>query len=97
MRRRAGARFALVSLYSLFGLRAGLMWIVSLPVQVAQLAPTPDHLTWLDGLGALLWAVGISFETGARDGMTALTALRTPCPRSRSRAGTRLSPPPRGQ
>lgn len=62
MRRRAGARFALVSLYSVFGLQAALMWIVSLPVQVAQLGPTPDHLTWLDGFGALLWAVGITFE-----------------------------------
>jgi len=39
-----------------------LMWIVSLPVQVAHTSPLPAQLTWLDGLGALLWLIGISFE-----------------------------------
>jgi steroid 5-alpha reductase family enzyme len=63
MRRRHGARFWIVSLYMVFGLQAGLMWIVSLPVQVAQLAPTPDHLTGLDAAGALLWALGFAFES----------------------------------
>lgn len=63
MRRHHGERFALVSLVTVFGLQAVLMWIVSLPVQVAQMSPMPAHLTWLDGAGALLWALGLGFET----------------------------------
>lgn len=63
MRRQHGERFWLASLYMVFGLQAALMWIVSLPVQVAQLGPTPDHLTALDGLGAVLWALGLTFES----------------------------------
>jgi steroid 5-alpha reductase family enzyme len=63
MRRRHGGRFSLVSLYMVFGMQAGLMWIVSLPVQIAQLGATPDRFTWLDGAGALLWVVGVLFES----------------------------------
>jgi steroid 5-alpha reductase family enzyme len=62
MRARYGERFPLVSLYLVFGLQGALMWIVSLPIQVAQSSPTPEHLTWLDVTGALLWAVGLGFE-----------------------------------
>ena len=62
MRRRHGERFSVVSLYSVFGLQGLLMWIVSLPVQVAAMAPTPARLTWLDGLGVALWTVGLFFE-----------------------------------
>jgi steroid 5-alpha reductase family enzyme len=36
MRRRYGERFAVVSLYLVFGLQGVLMWIVSLPVQLGQ-------------------------------------------------------------
>ncbi|HUI26068.1 MAG TPA: DUF1295 domain-containing protein [Candidatus Kryptonia bacterium] len=63
MRRRHGQRFPIVSLYSVFGLQGALMWIVSLPVQVAAMARTPSSLTWLDGLGGALWAIGLFFET----------------------------------
>ena len=63
MRRRYGARFPLVSLGLVFGLQALLMWIVSLPVQVAQVQDTPSGLTALDVLGATLWAVGLAFES----------------------------------
>jgi steroid 5-alpha reductase family enzyme len=62
MRARHGDRFAIVSLYLVFGLQGVLMWIVSLPLQVAQIAPGPDHLTWLDAAGAALWAVGFGCE-----------------------------------
>ena len=62
MRKRHGARFALVSLYMVFGLQGVLMWVVSLPVQVAQFSPLPSRLTWFDALGALLWAIGLLFE-----------------------------------
>jgi steroid 5-alpha reductase family enzyme len=63
MRRRLGALFPLVSLGGVFGLQAVLMWIVSLPVQVAALAVTPTALGVLDALGATLWAVGFLFES----------------------------------
>lgn len=62
MRARHGDRFPLVSLYLVFGLQGVLMWIVSLPLQIAQASPVPPHLTWLDAAGAALWAVGFAFE-----------------------------------
>jgi steroid 5-alpha reductase family enzyme len=61
MRRRFGARFPLVSLVSVFLLQAALVWIVSLPVQAAILAPDRP-LTRLDALGAALWLFGLLFE-----------------------------------
>ena len=62
MRARHGARFSLVSLYLVFGLQGALMWLVSLPVQIAQLSPLPGRLTWVDGCGAVVCLVGILFE-----------------------------------
>jgi steroid 5-alpha reductase family enzyme len=62
MRRRWGERFPVISLVTVFGLQGALMWIVSLPVQAAQAATAPDALTWVDGLGVVLWLVGFSFE-----------------------------------
>jgi len=44
-------------------LQGALMWIVSLPLQVAQTSPLPARLTWLDTVATLLWAVGFIFET----------------------------------
>lgn len=63
MRRHHGERFAWVSLYTVFGLQGAVMWIVSLPVQMAQIAPTPSHWTALDLLGIGLWLVGVTFES----------------------------------
>jgi steroid 5-alpha reductase family enzyme len=63
MRRRYGDRFPLVSLYLVFGLQAALMWIVSLPVQIAAAAARPAHLTSLDRTGIVLWAIGLTFES----------------------------------
>jgi steroid 5-alpha reductase family enzyme len=62
MRKRWGKRFGLVSLFLVFGLQAVLMWIVSLPIQHVQVTPLPARLTWLDGLGVLLWGIGLTFE-----------------------------------
>ncbi|MGH2760181.1 MAG: DUF1295 domain-containing protein [Actinomycetota bacterium] len=62
MRRRWGDRFPVVSLFTVFCLQGVLMWIVSLPVQAAQAATTPDALTWVDGLGVVLWMTGFGFE-----------------------------------
>jgi steroid 5-alpha reductase family enzyme len=38
------------------------MWIVSLPIQMAQAEPVPAHLTWFDALGTLCWLTGFCFE-----------------------------------
>jgi steroid 5-alpha reductase family enzyme len=62
MRERHGRKFAWVSLYSVFALQGILMWIVSLPIQIAQSQPVPAHFTWLDALGALCWLIGFAFE-----------------------------------
>jgi steroid 5-alpha reductase family enzyme len=62
MRRVHGARFGVVSLYSVFGLQAALMWLVSLPVQRTQWSPGPPGFGLLDGLGTALWAIGLACE-----------------------------------
>lgn len=54
--------FRYKSLYIVFGLQAALAWIISLPLVVAVAGTEP--LGWLDGLGVLLWAVGMVFEAG---------------------------------
>jgi steroid 5-alpha reductase family enzyme len=45
--------------------QAVLLWLVSLAVQIGQLSPSPARLTSLDLLGALVWAVGFSWEAVA--------------------------------
>jgi steroid 5-alpha reductase family enzyme len=65
MRERHGDRFGPWSLVSVFAFQGLLMWIISLPLQVAQFSPTPTHLGWLDGVGSLLWSAGVLFEAVA--------------------------------
>ena len=60
MRQRHGQSFALVSLATVFLLPGALMWLISLPIQVA--AAQPERLGPLDALGGAAWAVGIFFE-----------------------------------
>ena len=62
MRKRFGRRFAFISLFIVFGLQGVLMWIISLPLQIAQVSRVPSHLTWLDYVGMCLWLIGLSFE-----------------------------------
>jgi steroid 5-alpha reductase family enzyme len=62
MRRRHGERWPLRSLFVVFWLQGALIWIVSLPVQVAMTDPTPSGLGVLDWAGTVLWAVGLTFE-----------------------------------
>jgi len=60
-RRRWGSRFWIVSLGTVFLLQAALMWIVSLPVQVAMVnGGDPGPLAFS---GVAMWAVGLFFET----------------------------------
>jgi steroid 5-alpha reductase family enzyme len=63
MRRRWGARFPLVSLATVFTLQGVLMFLVSLPLQIAQLSAEPGALGPCDALGAGLWLVGMGFES----------------------------------
>lgn len=63
MRARHAKRFPVVSLYSVFGLQGLLMWIISLPLQIGQIAREPAHLTWLDWTGAIVWLIGFLFES----------------------------------
>jgi len=62
MRRSWGDHFPLASLATVFGLQAVLMWVVSLPVQVAAASALPAHLGALDAFGVMVWATGLGFE-----------------------------------
>lgn len=61
MREKHGAAFPLVSLFTVFGLQAVLVWIVSLPVQVGLVEPRGWSV--LAVVGALLWLIGLLFES----------------------------------
>jgi steroid 5-alpha reductase family enzyme len=63
MRRRHGARFGRVSLFTVFGLQGLLMWFVSLPLQVAQTGGSTGGLGVLDAIGASLVCAGLLFES----------------------------------
>jgi steroid 5-alpha reductase family enzyme len=54
--------FALKSLYLVFGLQAGLAWVISLPLLAAVNSTAP--LGWLDAVGAVLCLTGLIFEAG---------------------------------
>ena len=62
MRRKHGARFPIVSLYTVFAFQGALMWVVSLPVQLGQ-ADDGVPVGPLAIIGVLLWVVGFVFET----------------------------------
>ena len=61
MRERFGVRFPLISLFIVFWLQGLIMWIVAMPIQVAQFAAAP--LGWIDATGAIVWAIGWFFES----------------------------------
>lgn len=61
-RKKAGDRFWLVSLFKVFILQAVFLWVISIALQMGQLAAEPDTLTWLDGMGIFVWAIGFLFE-----------------------------------
>jgi len=63
MRHRWGGRFWWVSLFTVFLLQGLIMWIVSLPVQVAMASEGPDTFWPAVVIGILVWATGVSFET----------------------------------
>lgn len=61
MRRKHGERFAIVSLYTVFGLQGALMFLVSLPVTMGQ-RDTSAGAGFVVFLGFVLWTIGIYFE-----------------------------------
>jgi steroid 5-alpha reductase family enzyme len=62
-REKSGDRFWWVSLFKVFILQALFLWVISLVLQVGQLATMPDSLTWLDIAGFIVWAIGFVFES----------------------------------
>ncbi len=61
MREKHGDRFVFVSLLTVFGLQAAVMWVVSLPLQTVGYSPS-DVLS-LRLAGTLLWLIGVTFES----------------------------------
>ena len=61
MRRKHGERFAIVSLYTVFGLQGALMFVVSLPVTLGQ-RETDSGAGFIALLGFVVWAIGLYFE-----------------------------------
>ena len=61
IRENNSPNFGFKSLYIVFGLQAGLAWIVSLPLLAAMNSDAPIGV--LDAIGVVVWAVGFSFET----------------------------------
>jgi hypothetical protein len=61
MRKHWGPRFGVISLVTVFVLQGTLMWVVSLPVQLAQARDTA--VGPLAYVGAAIWALGLLFET----------------------------------
>lgn len=61
-REEHGARWWWVSLFKVFLLQGAVLWVVSLPIQLAQTSPLPDRFTVWDAVGELVWAVGFLFE-----------------------------------
>lgn len=66
MRDHHGKRFPLVSLFTVFGLQGLLLWLISLPVQVAIVQEASGQaFVWQNWrwLGVALWAAGLFFES----------------------------------
>ena len=61
-REESGESFWLISLFKVFVLQAIFLWAIALALQWGQMSPQPPQLTWIDCLGASVWAVGFFFE-----------------------------------
>lgn len=62
MRKHYGARFPLISLVTVFALQGVLMFVVSIPVQLAQ-QPSDESINILGVIGVLVWLIGVMFES----------------------------------
>ena len=61
-RQESGKTWWIKSLFQVFLLQGGLMWVISTPLLAAQYYRVNLQFTWLDGLAILLWAIGFIFE-----------------------------------
>ena len=61
MREYRGKSFWWISLLSVFGLQGTVMWVISLPIQVAQLEVSP--LAAINFVGIIVWLIGFVFES----------------------------------
>ena len=61
IRRNNSPNFEFKSLYIVFGLQAGLAWLISLPLLAAMIGMRPIGL--IDLVGIILWIVGFIFES----------------------------------
>lgn len=62
MRKHYGQKFALRSLFIVFGVQGILMWVVSLPVQIGQMTDNAK-IGVVGSIGIFLWALGFLFES----------------------------------
>ena len=62
MRKHYGSKFALKSLFIVFGLQGALMWVVSLPVQLGQMTNNAN-IGVVGVIGIVVWATGFLFES----------------------------------
>jgi steroid 5-alpha reductase family enzyme len=62
MRAARGPDFWRISLVRVFWLQGVILWFVAFPIFVAVRATTPAALTAIDGLGLILFGVGLGFE-----------------------------------
>lgn len=65
MRRRLGARFWIVSLFTVFLFQGLIMGVMSLPVQIAAAAVQPSGITLQDLAGAAIALAGLAIEAVA--------------------------------
>ena len=61
-RNKHGRRFWWVSFFTVFGLQALLLWIISITTQIGQISAVPSGITLFDGIGVFIWLVGFTFE-----------------------------------
>ena len=66
--------FVWLSLRKVFLLQGIVLWLVSLPIQVGQIYPVPTDLSWVAGVGTLVWFVGLVLETVADHQLTRFRA-----------------------
>ena len=57
--------FVWLSLRKVFLYQGAMLWVASLPVQVAMVYPQTSELGWLAWLGTALWALGLVVESVA--------------------------------